>query len=241
MKTRSFPLVLTLLTIALLCVLVFLGVWQVQRLQWKVGLIEAAERAETMPPAPLEEVLATENPEFRKVVLLCRGLNTAPFVELRSIEEGTPGLRLISACPLADGSHILVDRGFIAEGQDARPQVRADVAMPVSLTGVVRKVGKASSMTPPPEGKLFYARDNGAMAKALGVEGKVTDWLVYAVTDVNPEVEALHSSVPPAAFSNNHAGYAATWFGLAVVLIGVYIGLLRRRLTRPADHQGNSR
>ena len=39
-------------------------------------------------------------------------------------------------------------------------------------------------------------------------------------------------SAPPAAFTNNHLGYALTWFGLAVALIAFYGALLRRRMTR---------
>lgn len=240
MSQKRFPVVLTVLTVAMLAVLIALGVWQVQRLHWKEGLLSASSRSGQMPPAPVDEVLASGAPEFRKVLMVCRGLNTAPFVTLRSIEEGQPGYRLVSACPLSDGSTVMVDRGFIAEGFEARPVERDDADMPVAFTGVVRSVSKPSGMTPPPEGRLFYGRDNQAMAKALGVTGPVSEWLVYAATSINPEVEGLHPSVPPAAFSNNHAGYAATWFGLALVLIGVYIGLLRRRLTRSADLQGNT-
>ncbi|HAJ02034.1 MAG TPA: Surfeit locus 1 family protein, partial [Brevundimonas sp.] len=46
-----------------------------------------------------------------------------------------------------------------------------------------------------------------------------------------PGWEALQPSAPPAAFSNNHLGYALTWFGLALALAGFYIALLRRKLT----------
>lgn len=239
-KSARFPVVLTVLTAVSLVALVSLGVWQVQRLQWKEGLIAASERAEAQAPAVVDEILAGDAPEFRKVLVMCRGLNTAPFVELRSIEEGQPGFRLISACPLANGQSILVDRGFIAQELTARPQVRTDATMPVAFTGVVRKVIKPSGMTPPPEGKVFFGRDQSAMAQALGVQTQISPWIIYAATPVNPEVEGLHPSVPPVAFSNNHAGYAATWFGLAVVLIGVYIGLLRRRLMRSTDLQGNT-
>lgn len=235
-----FPVVLTGLTAVSLAVLVGLGVWQVERLKWKEGLIAAGAAAEALPPAPVEEVLAGDAPEFRKVLMTCRGLNTAPFVELRSIEEGQPGFRLISACALGNGQSVLVDRGFIGQEMTARPVVRGDVTMPVTFTGVVRKVIKPSGMTPPPEGKVFFGRDTMAMAGVLGVRSEVSPWIVYAATPVNPEVEGLHPSVPPVAFSNNHAGYAATWFGLAVVLIGVYIGLLRRRSVRAADLQGKT-
>ena len=57
---------------------------------------------------------------------------------------------------------------------------------------------------------------------------------LYALTSSNPEWTALRPSAPPAAFSNNHLGYALTWFGLALALVGFYIALLRRKLADPA-------
>ena len=37
------------------------------------------------------------------------------------------------------------------------------------------------------------------------------------------------ASAPPAAFSNNHLGYALTWFGLALGLFGVAGAMVLRR------------
>ncbi len=236
-KTR-FPYVLTLLAVVLLAVLVSLGTWQVNRLQWKVGLIDAAEAAHNMPPAPLEQVLASDAPEFRQVIATCRGLNTAAFVELRTIDRGEAGVRLASACPLSDGTTIMVDRGFVRQDDTARPAVDAARSMPVTFAGVLRQPTKASGMTPAPQGLVFYGRDNEAMAKALGVTGPVSSWVLYAATAINPEVPQVHPVVPPPAFTNNHLGYALTWFGLAAALIVLYAVLLRRRLVRKADSQG---
>ena len=236
-KTR-FPFVLTLLALGMLAVLVSLGTWQVNRLQWKVGLIDAAEAAQTQPPAPVEQVLASNAPEFRQVIATCRGLNTAPFVELRTIDRGEAGSRLVSACPLSDGTVLMVDRGFVRQDDTARPGVDAAQTMPVTFAGVLRLPTKASSMTPPPEGLIFYSRDNALMAEALGVEGRVLPWVLYASTAINPDVPQVHPVVPPPAFTNNHLGYALTWFGLAAALIVLYAVLLRRRLVRKADSQG---
>jgi len=232
-KTR-FPYVLTLLALVLLAVLVSLGVWQVNRLHWKNGLIDKAEAAQKLAPAPLEEVLASEAPEFRAVIATCRGLNTAPFAELRTIDRGEAGSRLVSACALSDGSTLMVDRGFVRQDDGARPVVDAAQSMPVTFAGVLRQPTKASGMTPEPEGMLFYGRDNEAMARALGATGDVSGWVLYASTPINPEVPQVHPVVPPPAFTNNHLGYALTWFGLAAALIALYGVLLRRRLVRSA-------
>ncbi|RZJ96144.1 MAG: SURF1 family protein, partial [Brevundimonas sp.] len=71
-----------------LVLLIALGVWQVQRLAWKERLIAVSDAAAAQPPASLATVLALHDPEFRKVIVTCPGLETAPFVELQSILDG---------------------------------------------------------------------------------------------------------------------------------------------------------
>lgn len=229
---RRFPWILTVLTALALCLLIGLGVWQVERLQWKVGLMDAADAAAAKPPAPLVEVLGQGDLEFRKALMVCRGLATAPFVELQTIHDGKPGVRLISACrPEGQDFSLLIDRGFIPEAVSARPRV-IDSTLPLVLVGEFRTFSRPNGMTPAPSNGRFYGRDTEAMAKALNVPGPVRPEAVYALTQTNPEIGALKPSAPPAAFTNNHFGYALTWFGLAIVLAGFYVALLRRRLKK---------
>lgn len=227
-----FPVILTVVAVALLGVLLGLGVWQVQRMQWKEGLIAGAEAAAGQPPLPLEEALKLEKPEFRRVLLTCRGLAAAPFVELQSIENSDAGVRLVSACAVEGGPTLLVDRGFVSAEISARPPVNAADTMPVVVTGVLRRAPAPSALTPPPAEGRFYGRDAEAMARALKVEGPISPFTVFATTSTNPDWAALKPSAPPAAFTNNHLGYALTWFGLAAALIAFYAVLLRRRMTR---------
>ena len=230
-----FPIILTLLAVVLLGVLLALGTWQVQRMQWKEGLMDGAEAAAGQPPVPLAEALKVENPEFRRVLLTCRGLAAASFVELQSIENGDAGVRLVSACRpegTDGGPTLLVDRGFVSAEISARPSVKAADTMPVVITGVLRRSPAPSALTPPPAEGRFYGRDAEAMARALKVEGPVSPFTVFATTSTNPDWAALKPSAPPAAFTNNHLGYALTWFGLAAALIAFYVVLLRRRMTR---------
>ena len=229
MRSR-FPFGLTLVAVLALALLCGLGVWQVQRMQWKNGLIAAADAAAALPPAPVAEVLALHEPEFRKVLIDCPGLSTAPYVELQTIHDGQPGVRLVSACrPSGFPAEFLIDRGFVVDGISARPPVTASVA-PVRMTVELREVPPPGPMALPPEQNRFFARDTAGMARALGVADPDPNTL-FALTSSNPEWEALKPSAPPAAFSNNHLGYALTWFGLALALAGFYIVLLRRKLT----------
>lgn len=222
-----FPWGLTVvcaLTFALLC---GLGVWQVQRMQWKNGLVARAEAAASSPAAGYEA--AFRRGEFARVVLECPGLATATYVELQSIHDGESGVRLISACrPAGADTAVLIDRGFVSEVISARPPVSVSTA-PTRIEGQLRRPSPPGPMALPPEGNRFFARDHMAMAEALGVQGDVMDMMIFATTSSNPEWQALKPSAPPAAFSNNHLGYALTWFGLALALAGFYIALLRRK------------
>jgi surfeit locus 1 family protein len=227
-RSGRFPYVLTVLTALSVIGLCALGAWQLRRLSWKEGLIARAEAAATRPPAPLAQVLAEGgDAEFRRVLVVCRGLNSAPFIELQSIQDGGAGVRLISACT-TEGRTWLVDRGFVPDAVSARPPVGPS-SLPVVILGQLRRTPATSALTPPPSGARFYGRDAPAMARALNVAGPVSPETVFALTSANPEWRALQPSAPPVALSNNHLGYALTWFGLAAALVGIYLALLRRR------------
>lgn len=237
MRSR-FPWGLTIVCGLAIGLLVFLGVWQVQRMQWKEGLIADAAAADALPPSDYQTAFGRG--EFARVVLDCPGLATAPWVELQTIHDGEAGVRLISACrPAGSDFAILVDRGFVSEAVSARPPVTASNA-PTPVEGQLRQPTPPGPMALPPEGRRFFARDHKAMAEALGVETGVTDLMVYATTSSNPDWQALQPSAPPAAFSNNHLGYAVTWFGLALALLGFYIALLRRALKQPRSGRGST-
>ncbi|MDP3803779.1 SURF1 family protein [Brevundimonas sp.] len=227
--TRArFPWGLTVVCALAFALLCGLGVWQVQRMQWKNGLIDQAGAAAALPPAPLADVLALHEPAFRKVLVDCPGLATAPWVELQTIHEGQSGVRLVSACRPTDfPAEFLIDRGFVADGVSARPPVAASTE-PFRVIAELREAPPPGPMALPADHGRFFARDNVGMAQALGVADPDPNTL-FALTSSNPEWRALQPSAPPAAFSNNHLGYALTWFGLALALAGFYIVLLRRK------------
>ena len=230
---RRIPVVATIATAVSLAILIGLGVWQVERLQWKEGLLARMEARKAAPARPLASVLAAARPgedlEFTRVSLDCPGLASARYVELYSIQAGDPGSRLVSACPLPGGAYdaVLVDRGFVGQTISARPP-QAPSAAPVAVTGVLRRGGKGSALTPALRGERWFVRDVDGMAAALGVRRPVP-YVIAAETSSNPEWKALRPAPLPGSISNNHLGYAITWFGLAGALLAVYAGFVLRR------------
>jgi surfeit locus 1 family protein len=227
---KRFPWGLTIVCALAFALLCSLGVWQVQRMQWKAGLIAEAEAGAAHPPVPVPSGQQTDLPEFRKVILDC-DFQASQRIELQTIHDGIPGVRLISGC----GGR-LVDLGFISEEISARPPFtlyrapRQSGSYP-TVIAEVRNTPAPNRFALPPEHGRFFARDNRAIAAVLGVPPERASQTLYAVTPAFPGFGALQPVAPPAAFSNNHLGYALTWFGLALALAGFYIVLLRRKLT----------
>lgn len=227
--SRAFPWILTVLTAVALAVLVVLGVWQVQRLAWKQDLIARIETAQAAAPIPLDEALARPDPEFTRVTVACRGLDRAAWVSLQTLVEGQSGVRLVSLC--SDETPILVDRGFVLDTISARPPNDGGT-MPVVVRGVLRRGEPANAFTPPADGPHVYVRDIGLIADQLGATNARRDLMVVAETSSNPEWTALTPAALPEGLSNNHLGYAITWFGLALALVGVYGAILFKRYRR---------
>lgn len=229
---RRFPIGLTLASLVAFAILIWLGVWQVQRLHWKDDLLADVAAARTAPVRPLAEVLAQPRPAWRRVSVECAGLATAPFIELQTIVDGRPGSRLISACPIPGGS-ILVDRGFIDAERSVRPAVALSRA-PVQVVGVLREGDAGGAFTPAPASNHFYSRDLPAMATVLRAQNPAP-YFIAAENETTPGFAVLKPVPIPGDIPNRHLGYIITWFGLAGALACVYAAMLAKRLRQPRD------
>jgi surfeit locus 1 family protein len=230
----KFPVGLTIAVVVSMAIMIALGVWQIQRMHWKAGVLAHVAALKNAAPVPAAPVLAANSDvDFRRVVLDCPGLGSAPYVELYGVRDGEAGSRLISACAVEAGPYrsVLVDRGFVQDTISARPPVKAADATPLRIEGVLRIPEKGNWFSPPndPAGRHFYIRDAAAMAKVLGAPAPAPVFLL-AETATNPEWQALVPAPLPEDIPNNHMQYVLTWFGLAAALAGVYAAVLWRRL-----------
>src|ERR1700687_3115145 len=104
----------TVFTVPAVLLMLGLGVWQIQRLHWKEGLI--AERVErtTAPaialPGPNDDISAAE---FRHVGLTGEFLHDKElFLGARSLNDNT-GYHVVTPFRLADNRGVLVDCGGV--------------------------------------------------------------------------------------------------------------------------------
>ena len=229
-----------LFTVACLAVLVSLGLWQLERLAWKQGVIATLSERLTQPPSALPPAsewaaLKATDAEFRRVRFAAEFLNDREALihtagsPLRPDVSGR-GYWVMTPARLADGSVVMVNRGFVPEGrQDPATRREGEVAGVTELVGVLRWPETRGMFTPAdePGRNLWFIRDQAAIAAAKGV-GPVGPFYI----DLEgprppgglPRAGALRVSLP-----NNHLQYAVTWFGLALTLLAVFLVWVVRR------------
>jgi surfeit locus 1 family protein len=213
-------------------ILVWLGVWQLQRLTWKENLLAHIAALKTEPARPLSVVLASGDTDFVRVSLDCPDLMSRPRLKLYGVQDGQIGSRLMTACPIAAGAagSVLVDLGFQPDGPCAQGKPPAPFSGP--LIGILRHPDAKTFVTPPndPAQNLWYSRDLTAMAAALHAESPAAAFVALERGPAFPGTACQPTRyAPPDDLPNNHLSYAITWFGLAAALVGVYVAMLFRR------------
>lgn len=208
-------------------ILVALGLWQVQRLSWKEGVITDINTRIMAAPVVLPDAPDAETDAYLPVSVTGR-LQGATLRILVSQKDIGAGYRLITALDTG-ARRVLVDRGFIAV--DA-----AETAVPeqnVTVTGNLQWPQETDSFTPEPdlERNIWFARDVPAMAAALN-----TDPVLVVARDMTGDVPGITPlPVDTARIPNDHLQYAITWFSLAVIWLAMSILFLRRRRGQPAE------
>lgn len=218
-----------------LCVLIGLGTWQVQRLQWKTALeAKIAERLNATPMT-LDEVMdlrqAGGDVDYRPITVTGT-FDHAHAVRVYELGGGKAGWHIYTPLKLKNLSYVFVNRGFAPDPLDGTDIVLNEPAGVVTVAGIVRVPPSETSMFTPKsetEKRRFYWRDFSNMvgaihnkmevsfapvfveqsaASAAGISGTTHPWPQAGVTRVK--------------LSNRHLEYAITWYGLALALAGVY-------------------
>ena len=212
----------------MLAVLLGLGTWQVQRLHWKEGILAQIAHAEASPPVPLHG----EPSPFTKVEVTGRlrnDLMATYGVEVRDTPAGPRlGAYLIEPLERQGEPPLLVERGWVPQNR-LRPIEQP--AGPVTITGYVHPADQSGwfSAVDDPATRTFYTLNPVTIGSALGLRN-VAPFVLVALGPQPPGEwpdPAKHLPRPP----NNHLQYALTWYGLAGVLVVMFV-LWSRKVPR---------
>lgn len=212
-------------TLVMLAILLSLGVWQLQRREWKHALLAQIDAAEALPAIPMP----ADPAPFTKVRI--KG-QLRPDLSARygaQVRGDVLGAQVIMPVERPGAVPVLVDLGWM-------PNTVAVAALhlpPNAVEGFIRPAEHATmfSGTDSPAKRLFYTLDPGPIGTSLGLP-KVAPFTLVALgapppPGVYPE-PATALPRPP----DNHLQYAFTWFGFAVTLAVIFF-LYARKALRP--------
>lgn len=223
----------TVFAVPALALLIGLGIWQLNRLEFKTDLIARIEARTTSAPIALPQPAAWG--ELDLDALAYRPVRAQGtwrhdqeihvFTHLAAPRGGYGGAGYWVMTPLRldDGAVVMVNRGFVPQNAKAQ-SVRAEglTQGEVTVTGLLRQPQPRGTFVPEDQSaeNVWFTRNPAAMARHLGMD-RVAPFFI----------DAFASNVPGGLpqggetrldFPNNHLQYAITWFGLALGLIGVF-------------------
>lgn len=216
---------LTIASLVVLGVLIALGTWQVERMQWKRGLI--AERAQRLAAPPLNLPSVVPIPaalEFRRVQVQGRFLHDRELYLGNRPRNSQAGYHVVTPLLRADGSAVLVDRGWVPLDRKL-PESRAAGQFDgqVVVQGIARLPREPGYFTPKNqvEGNFWFTMDLPEMATAARLPS-VLPIYIEAGPQANPGGLPIGGQTD-ATLPDNHLVYAVTWYALAAALVVVYV------------------
>lgn len=227
----------------LMALFVGLGTWQVIRLGEKERLIAEVEARISAAPVVMADAPDWPKTEWSTLdyrPLTVRGHYIGPksvlvFTALSDAKGAFsgPGYWVLTPFALARGGTIFVNRGFVPQdkGKDF-VAVSSETADHV-LTGIGRRAEEVGMFTP-------------AIDTAKGIDWVVTPSRLASIVGTTGPVAPITLDLPAGAkgelpqggetvveFPNNHLGYAATWFGFALLVPFLLTVWVRRQRRNP--------
>ena len=244
---------LTVLSLIAFVLLIALGVWQVERRAWKLALIDRVEQRIHAPAQPIPSptswaTVSAANDEYRHVSVAGHFLHDRETLVQAVTEEG-PGYWVLTPLKRADGTSVLINRGFVpGERRDASTRRNGNPDGQVEITGLLRITEPKGGFLRDnvPQHNRWYSRDVAAIAAARDLHN-VAPFFVDADAGSQAAGGPI-GGLTVVRFPNNHLIYALTWFALAFMLAGRLIvtfrggGLFRRKrfVHEPAGGAGAS-
>ncbi len=214
---RLWPTVLTAL---MLVVLLGLGTWQVQRLQWKENLIATIEVRTHEAPINVVNISDPKVADYRSAEASGIFQHDHEFYMTAISLSGEGGYHVLTPLQLDNGQYLLVDRGWIPYDLKGSGKYFQQAGS-VTVKGLLR-IPTLGWMTPKQDyvKGTWYGIDLQAMADSVGISAFMP-FVLQVDNTPNPGGYPVGGQTR-ITLPNNHLIYAITWYSLALVLLVIY-------------------
>lgn len=220
----EFRLLPTLLVLAMLSVLLYLGTWQWNKAGIKRQMIETFD---TAGEALQWSAIGDQPSRYTRVELRGHYLRDRQVLMDGLSRNGIPGVQVLSPFLTESGEAVVINRGWREfEGSRDGPVAPAPPEGALRLTGRVRdfarpgmRLGEGNRSVKPTWPRLAIYPSAAEIGE--WIERPVADVLVLLDADVPGGFvrEWRPDGFPP----SRHTGYAVQWFSLATALVVLYL------------------
>ncbi|PTU30190.1 SURF1 family protein [Stenotrophobium rhamnosiphilum] len=233
-KRSSLGLVLALVfASAAFLSFIALGTWQVKRLAWKLDLIERVNQrvnaAPVVPPAKAQWASVGINDEYTHVCVSGEYRHDHETY-VQAVTVRGPGDWVLTPLQSADGTVVLINRGFVtAEQKSPTSRDKAQVAGVVKVCGLLRLTEPSGGFLRrnDPTQARWFSRDVVAIAATQYLPMQnVAPYFIDADAAANPGGVPL-GGLTVVRFHNSHLVYAITWYGLALLTLVAGVVVVR--------------
>jgi len=219
----------TLVSLPIFVVALGLGVWQIERREWKRDILQRIETNQAAAPITLDALLQGDplRHEYGRVKIAGTLLNDKEFYLASRNLKNKVGLQVVTPLRTDDGRILLFNRGWVPqEAKDAQRRAQGQVAGVVDLVGIVRRNQERRQFAPEnvPDRNVWFHVDVPLMRRMAGGAPDAKLDAFFLDADVAPNPGGLpiggqtRLNIP-----NDHLQYAITWFLIALALAGVYL------------------
>jgi surfeit locus 1 family protein len=238
-RALALPFVTTLIGAL---VLIGLGKWQLDRREWKLGIVERIETRIHQEPISLDAALRRwrQSPDidYTRVRLAGRFLHEHER-HLYGIVGGQAGWKIVTPLQTASGEIVLVDRGFVPNSLKLPASRQSgQIGGVADLTGLARVSQPRNQFAPDNDAAAnrWFSRDMPALTASLprDLADKAAPFIIEAEAAPIPG-DWPRAGVTMLQVSNRHLEYALTWFALAATLLIVFAVYARNSLVSEGD------
>lgn len=217
---------LTSFSIFFVFVFVFLGIWQIERAANKEGLLQDFNSEQESPPTRL----TSQSPNWSRVFVDGVFDSSRQILIDNQIHNGKVGYKIFTPFRFDDNKIVLVDRGWIGQGQS-----RSDLPQ---LNILEKKSRIIATVTSPEQGVLAGSElltnewPRVSQSKAIEVIASAFNEpildIVLVLDPGSSQITEFIQIKPFAITPVKHYGYAMQWFTMSIVLLGMFLYALKR-------------
>jgi len=216
-----------LLCIASIVVMVNLAFWQLRRLDERQTLNDRVAAQGTADVVPLADISLTDPKvvEYRRVEVTGTYIG-AQFEVVNLSQAGTTGSDPVNALQLADGSLILVNRGFLPFDASGLTPPSGEI----TVTGRLRpsKSGGTDQRNDDDTPQIVEIRRIDVAAIADQLDEPVAPMYIELLESTPADSSALLPVPLPAASNGSHLSYTIQWFIFSVCVAVGWVFAVRK-------------